>query len=105
MFAGITSGLLGKRASPAVVAETVNGPSSIRLFLQDRNPVTSYLINSGAQIPVFSSTSADRTSLNHPRILAAANGSPIKTYGQKSLNLNLVLRRTFRRIFIIADVS
>ncbi|VDL45062.1 unnamed protein product [Hymenolepis diminuta] len=36
---------------------------------------------------------------------ADANGSPIKTYGQKSITLDLGLHRTFRWIFIIADVS
>ncbi|VUZ56750.1 unnamed protein product [Hymenolepis diminuta] len=36
----------GKRPSPAVVAETVSGHSSNRLFLQDQNFGTSYLIDS-----------------------------------------------------------
>ncbi|VDL64552.1 unnamed protein product, partial [Hymenolepis diminuta] len=92
----------GKRASPAVVAETVSGHSRNRLFLQDRNSGTSYLIDSGAEISVLPST---RNSSDHPLILAAAKGSPIKTYGQKSVTLDLGLRRTFRWIFTIADVS
>ncbi|VUZ42146.1 unnamed protein product [Hymenolepis diminuta] len=98
------SSSLGKRAGKIVVAETVSGHSSNRLFLQDRNSGTSYLIDSEAEISVLSSTSTDRTSSNHPLILAAANGSPIKTYGQKSVTLDLGLRRTFRWIFTIADV-
>ena len=36
--------------------------------------------------------------------LLAANGSPIPTYGTRSLTLNLGLRRTFRWIFIVAKV-
>ncbi|VUZ44859.1 unnamed protein product [Hymenolepis diminuta] len=70
----------------------------------DRNSGKSYLIDSGAEIFVPPSTFADRTSLNHPLILAAANGSPIDVYDQKSVTLDLGLRRTFRWIFIIADV-
>ncbi|VDL65111.1 unnamed protein product, partial [Hymenolepis diminuta] len=59
----------------------------------------------GAEISVLPSTTANRNSLDHPLILAAANGSPIKTYGQKSVTLDLGLRRTFSWIFTIADVS
>ncbi|VUZ44866.1 unnamed protein product [Hymenolepis diminuta] len=70
-----------------------------------RNSGTSYLINSGAEISVIPSTPANRNSSDHPLILAAANDSPIKTYGQKSVTLDLGLRRTFRWIFTIADVS
>ncbi|VUZ54496.1 unnamed protein product [Hymenolepis diminuta] len=98
-------GSFGKRASPTAVAETVSEHSINHLFLQDLNSDTSYLIDSGAKFPVLPSTSADRTSSNRPPILAATNDSPIKTYGQKSVTLDLGLRRTFRWIFIIADVS
>lgn len=37
--------------------------------------------------------------------LFAANGSRIKTFGEKRLNLNLSLRREFQWNFIIADVD
>ena len=37
--------------------------------------------------------------------LSAVNGTAIATYGKRSLTLNLGLRRTFRWIFIIADVQ
>uniref|UniRef100_A0A0R3SZK2 Peptidase A2 domain-containing protein n=1 Tax=Hymenolepis diminuta TaxID=6216 RepID=A0A0R3SZK2_HYMDI len=63
------------------------------------------LIDFGAEISVLPPTPAHRNSLDQPLILAAANGSPIKTYGQKSVTLDLGLRRTFRWIFTIADVS
>ena len=36
--------------------------------------------------------------------LQAVNSSPISTFGQKSLTLDLGLRRTFRWVFIIADL-
>ncbi|CAH8451280.1 unnamed protein product [Heterobilharzia americana] len=37
--------------------------------------------------------------------LRAANGSPITTYGRRFLDLNLGLRRPFRWVFIVADVT
>ena len=37
--------------------------------------------------------------------LHAANGTKIKTYGSKSITLNLGLRRKIRWIFIIADMQ
>ncbi|KAM3181710.1 hypothetical protein ACTXT7_013830 [Hymenolepis weldensis] len=61
-----------------------------------RNSGTYYLIDSGVEVSILSSTSADQTFSNHPLILAAANDHPIKTYGQKSVTLDLGLRRTFR---------
>ncbi|VUZ43954.1 unnamed protein product [Hymenolepis diminuta] len=97
-------GSFAKLASPAVLAEIISGHSSNRLSLQDRNPGISYLIDSGAEISILPSTSTDRTPSNHPPILAATNGSPIKTYGQKSIALGLGLCRTLRWNFIIADV-
>ena len=36
--------------------------------------------------------------------LQAANGTSIKTYGKQSLTLDLGLRRTFRWVFVIADI-
>ncbi|KOC61824.1 hypothetical protein WH47_06162 [Habropoda laboriosa] len=37
--------------------------------------------------------------------LSAANGTPIATYGTKTLTLNLGLRRDFTWRFVVADVS
>lgn len=37
--------------------------------------------------------------------LQAINNSPIATYGQRSVTLNLGLRRTFRWLFIVADIK
>ena len=37
--------------------------------------------------------------------LTAANGTSIATYGEKSLLVTLGLRRQFRWIFVVADVS
>ena len=38
-------------------------------------------------------------------LLQAANGSLIRTYGQRSVTLNLGLRRVFKWVFVVADVK
>ena len=38
-------------------------------------------------------------------VLQAVNGTAISTYGTRSLTLNLGLRRSFRWVFVIADVA
>ncbi|KAM3180589.1 hypothetical protein ACTXT7_015993 [Hymenolepis weldensis] len=59
-------GSVGKRASPSVMAETATEHYGSRLFYQDRNSITSYLIDSGAEISLLPSTSADQTSSDQP---------------------------------------
>ncbi|VDL64901.1 unnamed protein product [Hymenolepis diminuta] len=81
---------------------TVYHPVNSRLIRETSQPSSS---GGNSEISVLPSTPANRNYSDHPLILAAANGSPIKTYGQKSVNLDLGLRRTFRWIFTIADVS
>ncbi|VUZ55546.1 unnamed protein product, partial [Hymenolepis diminuta] len=83
---------------------TVSVRSGNHLFLQDRNSNTAYLIDSGLEISDLPPTPANRTSSDHLLILATANDSPIKKYGQKFVTLDLGLRRTFRWISITADV-
>ena len=38
-------------------------------------------------------------------MLQAVNNSPIRTYATRSLTLNLGLHRTFRWLFVIADIT
>ncbi|VUZ49592.1 unnamed protein product [Hymenolepis diminuta] len=90
-------GSVRKRPSPIVMSETISEYSGNRLCPQDRNSGISYLIGSGVEIFVLSPTLAYRISLDHSLIPTAANGSPIKTYDQKSV--------TFLWIPIIDNVS
>ena len=80
--------------------------SECNLFsVRDSINRTSLLVDTGAFVSVLSATAADKRRPVSALRLQAANGSLIKTYGQKSLTLNLGLRRTFTWIFIIADVK
>ena len=77
-------------------------PSSLPLILYHRSqPRPS---DTGAQVSVVPPSPKDRPSPNS-LTLQAVNGTTIRTYGTRSLTLNLSLRRTFRWIFVVADVA
>lgn len=61
------------------------------------------MIDSGADVSVIPPRSKRLPGSQYT--LFAANGTPIKTFGDKILTLTLGLRRTFNWSFIIADVS
>ena len=63
-----------------------------------------FLVDTGAQISVLKRTNRDKTANDRFR-LQAANGSSISTYGQRSVTLNIGLRRAFKHVFVIADVQ
>ena len=62
-------------------------------------------MDTGAQVSVIPPTPAQRKHTHDNFQLQAVNNSPITTYGNQSLTLDLGLRRTFRWIFVIADVQ
>ena len=99
---------VGKRSSRAEI-DAVNplGETVHRLFkVKDRDSGALFLVDTGAQVSVTPPTAADRRKgTTEGTVLQAANGSTIKTYGYRSLTLNLGLRRQFKWIFIIADVK
>ena len=63
-----------------------------------------FLIDTGAEVSVVPATSSDRSRPSTTN-LKAANGSAIKTFGQRPLTLSLSLRRTFDWFFVVADVT
>ncbi|XP_064488300.1 uncharacterized protein LOC135400386 [Ornithodoros turicata] len=82
------------------------GPVSSRLFIiRDRIAGYRLLVDTGAEISVIPASAADRRRAHSGSNLQAANGTTIKTYGLCSLTLDLRLRRTFRWVFVLADVS
>lgn len=81
---------------------------SHRLFVRDSSTKHVFLIDTGADLSLLSPTENQRRieSENNGKIhLFAANGTKIKTYGSRVVELNLGLRRKFTWPFIIADVS
>lgn len=94
-----------KEIGQPAVRTLIHGPLINRLFVTDKNSNRDFLVDTGADISVVPPTSKER--LNAPCLfkLFAANGSTIKTYGSKSIALNLGLRRPITWLFIIADVQ
>lgn len=72
--------------------------------MTDRLTKVGYLVDTGAEVSVVPPTPEDRKYRKETPPLQAVNGATIKAYGEKSLTLDIGHRRTFRWIFIIADV-
>ena len=95
----------GKRPGPALAANARGPPTRSRLmFVQDKHSNTRFLVDTGADVSVLPPTNSER---KHQAgiSLQAANNTKINTYGQKSMTLNLGLRRVFPWIFTIADTK
>ena len=94
---------LGKRLGRTLAATGVTGHLSSRLFyVKDAHTNKHFLIDTGSEVSVIL---ADRRGTPDPRTLIAVNNTSIRTYGQRSLKLNLGLRRSLPWIFVIADVQ
>src|SRR6201990_3294413 len=103
----------GKPTDRLVIAVANAGPPSQPIqqrLLLIFDPLSSlnYLIDTGAQISLLPKACVSSASVSPPCLgpsLYAANGSTIATYGEKSYTLDLGLKRAFRWLFTIADVS
>ena len=73
---------------------------SKRLKIRDRTSGQQFLVDTGADISVLRGTFGTPADVE----LYAANGTSIKTFGEKTLVMNLGLRRPYRWTFIVADV-
>lgn len=90
---------LGLQSQAAKETAVVN-----RLSIKEKNTSMGFLVDTGADISVLPSSMYD-VRVHKNKYLYAANGSRIKTYGEKRLNLDFGLRRVMEWIFVIADVS
>lgn len=80
------------------------GKEIFRLLINDKKSSYHYLIDSGADVSVIPPQRKEKINSSHSQKLYAANGSEIKTFGEKQLVVDLGLRRKFSWKFIIADV-
>ena len=100
--------LRGKRPGQQPIGATsAAGPSSDRplLFIRDTTSRQRFLIDTGAAVSILPLTMIRQRLSPTNSNLRAANGTPIPTYGERSLSLNLGLRRAFRWVFIIAKTE
>ena len=92
--------------SRTLAATSATGSTLSRLFyVRDTHTNTRFLVDTGSEVSVIPPTAADRRRSFDPRTLIAVNNTPINTYGQRSLTLNLSLRRSLPWIFLIAEVQ
>ena len=95
----------GKRQRQQLDAAELYGKTRIsrRISVTDKSTGTKFLVDTGADVSVYPASTSDKRVAEFT--LLAANKTPIMTFGEKSMTLNLGLRRTFRWIFIVAGVS
>lgn len=79
--------------------------TSNRLCVHDRNTHERFLVDTGADISVLAAKHKKNNRTASAYSLYAANNTPIKTYGQKTIRLNFGLRRDFVWSFVVADVK
>jgi len=93
------------QASTPTASEACGKTKSCRLFIVDRKTSLKFLVDTGADFSIIPvSAFAKRPQPSDYRVYAA-NGSPIKTYGQRIMSLDLKLRRNLTFSFLIADVT
>nr|VZI08725.1 unnamed protein product [Spirometra erinaceieuropaei] len=101
----VRSSFTVKRRQP-VMATTAAGPSrpSRLFYTNDKSSGFRFLVDTGAEVSVIPPLRRHRLKLSQFS-LQAANSTTISTYGQRSLTLDLGLRRRFQWVFIEADVK
>ena len=99
--------LVDKRAGRSLAATSVAGPShpSRLFYILDKVTKTHFLVDTGAEVSVIPPTRTERSHPDTTFSLQAVDGSQIATYGVRSCTLNVGLRRTFRWVFIVANVT
>lgn len=77
-----------------------------RLTEKDKETLTSYLIDNGAEVSVVPPNHSSKNSVQPTSMkLYAVNGTPIDVYGETNHTLNLGLRRPYTWSFIVANVK
>lgn len=94
----------GKLIAATDKADSVASIQHRRLFVLDKNTDDRYLVDTGASISVYPARRRQRK-LEAKFTLYAANGTPIKTFGEINKTLNIGLRRAFTWNFVMADVN
>lgn len=97
----------GKLDTAQLAADNCAISPSPRLCVRDFRSNFKFLVDTGANVSVIPILNKSRFSRDKctDYQLYAANGTGIKTYGTKTLILDLKLRRPYQWTFIIADVQ
>ena len=94
----------GKRSGRSLAATSVSGLQPSRLFyILDKTTGTRFLVDTGAEVSVLPPSESERRRQSADNFtLQAVNNT---SYGTRSLTLDLGLRRTFRWVFVVANVK
>ena len=92
-------------ARPLTVLATLGGVQSSRLIIPDYRNKLHFLIDTGADISVLPLSSAKGNVTPANFKVYAADGTPIPTFGSRTLTLNLGLRRPYTWTFTVARVQ
>ncbi len=98
--------LFGKRRHLALITASLPGACARSRvpFIHERSSGKRFMIDSGANVSATPFNLADCRRFNNSFTLQAVNRTSIKTYGQRTLKLDLDLRHSFPHVFIAADV-
>lgn len=88
-----------------MAATSNSSGNSRRLFISDRKNRLQFLIDTGAEISVIPRIYSLANRRDTQARLTAANGTQIATFGEKLINVDLGLRRTFPHVFTVASVT
>ncbi len=97
----------GKLEAPSGIEAVHDDARHHRLFVTDPKSGIRYLVDTGAEVSVLPKTFSGKaqSQTQDTPALFAANNTPIRTFGQKFMVVDLKLRRTFKWVFILADVE
>lgn len=102
MFIQVRSGKLNN----SLRVEAVAGNSTSRLFVRDSHTRWTFLIDCGSDISILPRKLIKGKLIRNPFMsLRAANATPIPTYGEREITVSLGFHKTYKFIFIIADVN
>ena len=93
----------GKRPNRSTVNNLSAGVNSALLHVFDSNTSKYFLVDTGSELSILPPDLAKATRPNHQPLIAA-NGSPIKTFGPRQIQLQLGLQKYSWR-FIVAEVT
>uniref|UniRef100_UPI000D30D951 uncharacterized protein LOC112431498 n=1 Tax=Maylandia zebra TaxID=106582 RepID=UPI000D30D951 len=94
----------GKRTRQRAVAAATAGNTERLLFIEDSRSGRRFLVDSGSQKSLLPPTAADGLAANCGPQLIAANGSPIKTFGERLVTV-CFHGRDFQWNFVVAASS
>ena len=93
-----------RRGQPLTATSAAGQQMGRLLYVTDREFRLCFLVDTGSEVCIIPPSKDERKNRQNPFGLLTANNSPIVIYGTRSLTLNLGLRRTFRWVFMIANV-